>query len=310
MRKTAALAGLLCLMAAAAQAAPAVLHSDHPLAGTLWDVREGRRVSEQAFFAEAATARWVLLGEKHDNAEHHRLQARVIGALARSGRRPGVVWEMAEPAQGAALREARLAEVDVLGAALDWEARGWPAWPEYQPIAEQALSHGLAMYPGKPSRDLVRRVSRGEPPPPEIADRFDFNRPYPAEIEATLLEELASSHCGRLPEEALGPMVRVQRLWDAWMADTLLRAAEESDGAVLIAGAGHVRKDRAVPWQLRLAGQSAGRILTLALVEVTAGYNDTTAYDAFDPRRFDFVWFTPRVDENDPCAAFDGGTVQ
>ena len=301
MRHFPALAGLFCLLGAAgALAAPAELHADHPLNGSLWDTRSGRQVDEEIFLAEAATARWVLLGEKHDNAVHHALQARVVGALGRAGRRLAVVWEMAEPEQAPALRAARIETVDGLGAALDWEARGWPAWSEYQPIAEQALTYGLPMRPGKPSTALVRSVSRGEPLPEGLAERLAWQQPYPANSEAALLEELADSHCGAVPEAALGAMFRVQRLWDAWMADSLLGA--DGEGAILIAGSGHVRKDRAVPWQLRARG--GGESLTLALVEVAAGRDAARDYAAFDPRQFDFVWFTPRVDEKDPCEAW------
>jgi uncharacterized iron-regulated protein len=217
---------------------------------------------------------------------------------------------MAEPAQEAALRDARLEDLDGLGEALDWQPRGWPAWSEYQPIAEQALIHGLSMHPGKPSHDLVREVSRGQPPPPELAARLDLERPYPPEMEAALLEDLDESHCGRLPQAALAPMARVQRLWDAWMADALLRAGAARDGAVLIAGAGHVRRDRAVPWHLHRRSAAEGEVLALALVEVTAGIEDATAYSAFDAGLFDYVWFTPRVDEQDPCAALDGAAAQ
>jgi uncharacterized iron-regulated protein len=95
-------------------------------------------------------------------------------------------------------------------------------------------------------------------------------------------------------------MFRVQRLWDAWMADSLLGA--DGEGAILIAGSGHAREDRAVPWQLRARG--GGESLTLALVEVVAGRDAARDYAAFDPRQFDFVWFTPRVDEKDPCEAW------
>lgn len=251
----------------------------------------------------------MLLGEKHDNAEHHRLQAEIVGALGRAGRRPAVIWEMAEPEQAAALRAASLDRVDELGAALDWEARGWPDWPDYQPIAEQALAHGLPMLPGKPPRDLVRAVSRGEPLPDELVVRLGWSRAYPAEIEAALRRELAASHCGTLPEAALPAMARVQRLWDAWMAEALRQgAAESGDGAVLIAGSGHVRRDRAVPWHLPDTnsgpGGSPGEVVALALVEVAAGRDAAADYAAFDPRRFDYVRFTARVDEKDPCAAF------
>lgn len=304
MRRLAALTGLLVLLGATgAGAAPAVLHANHPLSGTLWDTRSGRQVGEPALFAEAAAARWVLLGEKHDNAVHHALQARVVDALGRAGRRMAVVWEMAEPEQAEVLAAARPADVDALGAALDWEARGWPAWAEYQPVAEAALRHGLPMLPGKPSRQLVRDVAGGAPLPAGLAERLAWQRPYPDGLEAELLAQLAASHCDSLPPAALAGMARVQRLWDAWMADSMLTGlrAEDTAGAILIAGSGHVREDRAVPWQLRQRG--GGESVTLALVEVIAGQATAAAYPEFDPLRFDFVWFTPRVDERDPCAS-------
>ncbi|GAB4376791.1 MAG: ChaN family lipoprotein [Kiloniellaceae bacterium] len=306
MRRSLILAGLCAVLgASAAAAAPATLLTDHPLAATLWDTRSGEAVDEAALFAEAAAARWVLIGEKHDNAEHHRLQARVVDALGRAGRRAAVVWEMAEPEHTAALRDARAGGAAALGEALAWESRGWPSWPEYQPIAEAALSHGLAMLPGKPSRQMVRGVSRGADLPADLAERLDWMRPYPPGAEAALLEELRLSHCGMLPDNALAPMARVQRLWDAWMANSMRRAVAPEGGAeaaILIAGAGHVREDRAVPWFL------PGDSVTVALVEVTAGRARAADYPSFDPRLFDYVWFTPRVDDKDPCAGFTGSS--
>ncbi|MEQ8355198.1 MAG: ChaN family lipoprotein [Kiloniellaceae bacterium] len=284
-----------------AVAAPAEMLGDHPLSHSLWDTRSAERVGEKVLFAEATAAGWVVIGEKHDNAEHHRLQARVVDALGRAGRRVAVVWEMADPDHAEALRSVNLDTVEGLGRALAWEKRGWPAWAEYQPIAEAALIHRLPMLPGKPSRDLVRRVARGEPLSAEIASRLDWSRRYPAAAEADLQGALAASHCGALPVSALGPMAEVQRFWDAWMAAEMRRATGpplNADGAVLITGRGHAREDRAVPWHL------PGDSLTLALVEVVADREKATDYPSFDPDLFDFVWFTPRVDDKDPCAAF------
>lgn len=301
-----ALACLLLAFVVEAAAAPAELLTDHPLNGTLWDTRSGARSSERQLLAEAAEARWVLIGEKHDNATHHRLQARIVEALGSGGRRPAVVWEMAEPEHADALREARPETLDALGEALAWEARGWPAWREYRPIAEAALRHGLSMRPGKPARTMVRGVSRGEALPQNLAERLGWHQAYPPDVEAALLEELRQSHCGALPETALGGMLRVQRLWDAWMADSLLAAG--GDGGILIAGSGHAREDRAVPWHLRQRG--AGESLTVALVEVIAGRDAAGEYADFDEARFDYVWFTPRVDEDDPCAGLPRGPAQ
>jgi uncharacterized iron-regulated protein len=304
LKLTPTAAAILCTLsvfAQAADAAPATLLADHPLTGTLWETRSGKVIDEDQLMAEAASARWVLIGEKHDNAEHHRLQARVVGALGESGRRFAVVWEMAEPEQQGALGRARLENVAGLGQELDWEARGWPAWSEYQPIAEQALAHTMPMFAGKPSRSILKGFSRGEALPPELAAAIEGTPTYTPDVAAEVRAEMAANHCGALPETALGPMVQVQWLWDATMAAGLRaarRSAPDIGGAILIAGSGHVREDRAVPWHL------PGDSLSIALVEVARGQEEASDYGAFDPRLYDFVWFTARVDEKDPCEAF------
>jgi uncharacterized iron-regulated protein len=101
-------------------------------------------------------------------------------------------------------------------------------------------------------------------------------------------------------------MVTMQRVRDAHMAARLVEAGQQ-DGAVLIAGAGHVRHDYGVPVYLRY--QIPGTtVLTVAFLEVSAERLEATAYADRFPRRtlpFDYVWFTPRVDDDDPCATFE-----
>ena len=46
----------------------------------------------------------------------------------------------------------------------------------------------------------------------------------------------------------------------------------------------------------------------MAFLEVSQDLLEPTAYAArFDRQTlpFDYIWFTPRVDEQDPCAAFE-----
>jgi len=75
---------------------------------------------------------------------------------------------------------------------------------------------------------------------------------------------------------------------------------------VLIAGAGHVRGDRGVPFYI--ARQKPGtRVASIAWLEVQKGVENPAAYaEGFAAERlpFDFVWFTPRANDDDPCAAF------
>jgi len=140
-----------------------------------------------------------------------------------------------------------------------------------------------------------------------MAARLGASAPYPPEIAAEVSAEMEISHCGTLPAAALAPMVQVQWLWDASMAAGLreaVRSAGGLEGAILIAGSGHIREDRAVPWHL------PGDSLTLALIEVAKGQERAATYPSFDPRLFDYVWFTARVDESDPCDALTGTADQ
>ena len=67
---------------------------DHSLAGRIYQPASGRFVSPSALIAALGRADIVLLGEKHDNADHHRLQDWVLRALIAKGRRPAVASAM------------------------------------------------------------------------------------------------------------------------------------------------------------------------------------------------------------------------
>jgi hypothetical protein len=82
-----------------------------------------------------------------------------------------------------------------------------------------------------------------------------------------------------------------QRVKDALMA-SMMQTNATPDGAVLIAGNGHVRSDRGVPIYLRKPS------ITISFVEVDH-FADASTYAHDEPARF--LVFTPRVDDDDPC---------
>ena len=55
---------------------------DHPLAGTIWN-SDFEAVTISELENALANARFVLLGEIHDNPDHHRLQAQLIDTLVK-----------------------------------------------------------------------------------------------------------------------------------------------------------------------------------------------------------------------------------
>ena len=138
-------AGILSIAALGAAAEPARVLDDHPLAGSIWSNFSKQLTTVDDVIAAAEVADVLLLGEKHDNATHHQLQAALIDRIAAGGARTGLVWEMIEPTKDRILADARNTGAAALGSALSWAESGWPDWAEYAPIAAAALRNDVAM---------------------------------------------------------------------------------------------------------------------------------------------------------------------
>ena len=304
-----------------AAARPAVAWSTrldvgHPLVGRIWSVRAARFVDEAQVLGGLRGN--VLLGEKHDNPDHHALQARVLGALVAAGRTPVVAFEMFDVDDQAAIEVARREhprDAAALARAVHWETSGWPPWGDYAPIAQVALDASLPIVatglPRSRMRTLMMPAGAVAAADGGGAEPIDEGTPLDAAQESSLREELKESHCGHLPDARVGAMIRFQRARDASMATTLIaaeRAAHAQDG-VLIAGTGHTRRDRGAGRDLAV-GDPSRAVTSIAFAEVEAGRNEPQAYAVrwnVAALPFDFVWFTPRANDDDPCAGFTHG---
>lgn len=310
------LAALAVLLASCASRPPALdlggwqapLGRQHPLTGRIWDAPAGAFVAPEALVARLAGARYVLLGERHDNPDHHRGQAALLRSLIEAGRRPAVVFEMFTLEDGPAIaRHLAAAPRDARGLAdaVNWQRSGWPDWSHYEPIAQAALDAGLPIVAANLTPATARALARGQwaALPDGLAERYGLDRPLPGGAQAALTEEIHRAHCGHLPVDRLDGMVLAQRARDAMLADRMLTAG--ADGAVLIAGAGHVRTDLGVPLYLRARAPHAS-VAAVGSFEVEDARTAPAHYAAdFGGRLpFDWVWFTPRPDRGDPCARF------
>jgi uncharacterized iron-regulated protein len=288
------------------------LELDHPLVGRIWSVRDGRFVDELEMLP--LLKGYVLLGEKHDNPDHHALQAEVLRALVIAGSKPVVAFEMFDVDTQAAIDASRRTsprDAASLARAVNWEKSGWPAWSFYVPIVQVALDADLPIVAAGLSattmRAMMKATGSGAGADAGATTPIDEGVPLTAEQQASLLEELRESHCGHLPETMLSPMMRMQRARDVSMAKALVVSVEQAgSGGVLIAGTGHTRTDRGVPIDLR-ARDPHRPVWSIAFAEVEGGKLEPSAYAArWNTARlpFDFVWFTPRANDDDPCAAF------
>ncbi|MCK5748776.1 MAG: ChaN family lipoprotein [Oricola sp.] len=277
---------------------PAVRADDNPLIGTVW-TGTGEAVADETVEEAVRAADYVLIGEIHDNPEHHAIQARLIRAMTEAGRQPSIVFEMVPRGLQSELDDFEAEgsrDVAGLGQRLKWEERGWPNWSTYQPIAEAALAAHLSLYAGDLDRETIRAIGRGERP-------FEPAAAYSDAMRENLAEELRISHCDLLPDEAIGPMIKVQQARDQAMATAMLDYGVD-DGAVLISGSGHARKDRGVPFVL--AAREPGRsTVSIGLMEVREGATDFADYldEGETALPFDYVMFTTQADDTDHCAA-------
>ncbi|WP_319771911.1 ChaN family lipoprotein [Breoghania sp.] len=298
------------LLAPAAHALPpltqdwqATLNRDNPLLGRIWSVKEGDFVTPDVLARDIASARFVLAGETHDNPDHHLRQAWIVSVLAEAGRKPAIVYEMIPADKSAALADYLATspkDGSGMGKALDWDASGWPAWSMYQPIADAALAAHMPMAAGDLSRKVLKdfRTDGLEALGPDVLKKWRVSTPLPEAGLETLKQDLRDGHCGLLPEPAVDAMVPIQRARDASLADGMIENATE-DGAVLIAGRGHVRADMAAPWYLRQRAPDAA-MLIVAMVELEAGESEPSDYMPA-PGLYDYIWFTPKAERADKC---------
>ena len=107
----------------------------------IWDVRAGRGMSEPQLVTALANVRYRLLGEIHDNPEHHTIRARLITEIAARGARPAIVMEQFDLDHDDALRTAQMSSVDAekLADAGQLDRKGW-LWPMHKPILEAAIA--------------------------------------------------------------------------------------------------------------------------------------------------------------------------
>lgn len=257
---------------------------DHPDIGLIRDLASGETLSPRQLLARLAGAPLVLVGERHDNPDHHALQLWLSREL--EARRPqgSLLMEMLNPGQ-----QERVSRVqadfrrgeppqDVI-AALAWQ-RGW-SWSLYGPLVLHQLQQPYPLLSANLDRAEVMDIYRQRP-------ALQGERSSAESVQARLLENIRLAHCDLLPDSQLPAMLAVQQQRDRRMAEALLAAPRPS---LLLAGSFHVRKDLGVPLHLADLGSPDGsQVLILADVG-----------SRVDASMADYVWFTAAPPAQDHC---------
>jgi uncharacterized iron-regulated protein len=253
-----------------------------PIVGDIRDVHSGQPLTAQELVVRLASSSRLIVGEQHDNRDHHELQHWLLQALGDQRPQGSLLLEMLTPDQQARVDDVRQAPTlpaDLPGA-LAWQS-GWD-WNLYGPIVRFALAQPYPLLAANLDAAEVRAIYANQPV-------LSGARTNAEPVRAELLAQVGESHCGLLPDSQMPAMLAVQQQRDRRMAERLLAAPAP---ALLLAGAYHARKDVGVPIHaLDLGEREAPTVLMLAQQgsEVTAAMAD-------------YVWYTPVMEAPDYCA--------
>lgn len=285
------------------------LYRDHPLVNRIYDVRQQRFISSAALIA-ALRERPLLLGEKHDNVDHHRLQGWVVAQRFAEVPCSAAIFEMLDdnqqPALDAFLRSPQAQrDADTLSAMVQWSRSGWPEFTLYAPVFQAVLDHCQTLRPGSFPKERSMDFAHlfADALPPGFAARAALEAELPQAQQQQLRQEMRASHCNMLPDSMLDGMVFIQRVRDARLATSILR--QDYPNVIVIAGNGHVRRDRGVPRYMKsISGWDSA---VVSFQEVVQGAATIAAHieasgEASLP--YDYVWFTAGSDDGDPCEQF------
>ncbi|MBV4486572.1 ChaN family lipoprotein [Pseudomonas sp. SWRI153] len=252
-----------------------------PVSGEIRELRSGKALTAQQLLERLAAPERVIIGEQHDNADHHAAQLWLLQSLGEQRAQGSLLLEMLNTDQQVkvdAVRAAKSEPAD-LPAALAWQD-GWD-WNLYGPIVRFALTQPYPLLAANLDNSEIRAFYRN---PPALSGAHS----NAVSVKDTLLQQIGESHCGLLPESQMPAMLAVQQQRDRRMAERILAAPAPS---ILLAGAWHARKDVGVP--LHLSDLGAGEAPAVLMLAEQG--------DAVTAAMADYVWYTPAVPKPDYC---------
>jgi uncharacterized iron-regulated protein len=253
--------------------------------GQIIDLASGERISPEQLVKRLVGVSRVLVGEQHDNPDHHALQLWLSRELAAQRPQGSVLLEMLNPEQQARVEQTQAATragqppADTF-AALTWQP-GWD-WGLYGALVQHELRQPYPLLAANLDGAEVMQIYQARPALQGAASTA------PA-VQEKLQEDIRESHCGLLPDSQIPAMLAVQQQRDRRMAERLAAAPQP---AMLLAGAFHVRKDLGVPLHLADLGAGEGNVV-LILTEVGKPVAAGSA---------DYVWYTAANPPQDHCA--------
>lgn len=252
------------------------LQTAHIPSGQIIDLKSNKTITQQELLAELAVARQLIVGEKHDNAEHHQIELWLLQNLPTRRPQGSVLLEMLTADQqprvnqvkrwlkdDPVVRDGRVQEL------LNWQ-KGWP-WEMYGDVVMQALRAPYPLLSANIDRDRVMALYKKN----EFPEGKKSTAPA---VQGALRATIIAMHEGNIEGQQLASMLSIQQQRDRYMARQLLNAPTPS---LLIAGGYHASKSIGVPLHVE---DLAPGIQPVVLMLAEKGMNITVDHA-------DYVWF-------------------
>lgn len=264
------------------------------------DTGTGELLTPQELAERLADTRILFVGEDHTDMDFHRVQARVLEELHRTGREVMVGLEMFPYTRQEILdewSEGSLNEEEFVESS-DWYGNWGYRWDYYRLIFLFARDNGIPMFGVNIPRDHVRTVrtegfeglsaAQAAHMPETVNTDSDEHR----QLFRAYFEDDDALHV-TISEEQWEGMFRAQCTWDAAMGFNARMALQRHGGEdaimVVLIGAGHATYGLGAERQIRDAFD--GQIRSLVPVPIRDG--DNQPVDHVRASYADFVWGVP-----------------
>ncbi len=219
----------------------------------MYDLNQKKELLMSQALADLKKNRIVLVGEHHNNRQHHMAQLAVIRALKEAGLQVAVGLEMFRNESQPALDQWVSGEIDAERfEKIYYDNWNFP-WQAYRKIFEYARNHQIPMIGLNVPREITRQVSRNgfKSLSPQQKDKI-------SEVSCIVDQEYMNYIRKAFGSHAHGQLnfiyfCEAQLVWDSAMAVYTLDYLKKNPDSivVILSGAGHARKG-AVPRQIRL----------------------------------------------------------
>lgn len=244
------------------------------------DLHSGQKLTPQQLLAKLRDRPRVIVGEKHDNLQHHQIEQWLVESLPRQRTQGSVLMEMITPSQQDKvnavkdqLKQGKSLTGQQITEQTAWQ-KGWK-WELYSGVTTAALAGSYPLLSANLDRSEIKKFYEH----PLAVTGALSTQPSVREAIAKTIEE---SHGGKLEPKQAEAMLAIQQQRDRRMAESLLAAPTP---ALLIVGGYHANRALGVPLHVEdIAPMTELTVVMLAEEGIKV-----------DKSNADFVWYTRKA---------------